>query len=155
MRGKVNGSGTALHGFKDHPCVCGEKSFRSSATCFASGSPLRMRGKGCQIYHFLYIYRITPAYAGKSFAFKNFTICFRDHPCVCGEKGKIYRTHVFTQGSPLRMRGKVTISKKMTGDLEDHPCVCGEKTGAPTILLIILGSPLRMRGKDSRSDVAL
>ena len=51
---------------------------------------------------------ITPAYAGKS---TDTTIIYRsetDHPCVCGEKDDDGDTDCNGEGSPLRMRGKVT-----------------------------------------------
>ena len=51
---------------KDHPRLCGEKSRTASAHRLPAGSPPPMRGK-----EFLWImptpvFRITPAYAGKS-----------------------------------------------------------------------------------------
>ena len=90
---------------------------------------------------------ITPAYAGKS---TDTTIIYRsetDHPCVCGEKDDDGDTDCNGEGSPLRMRGKVTAksfsltrsritpayagkssaSRKSTHTKKDHPCVCGEK----------------------------
>ena len=51
---------------KDHPRLCGEK-FRIHLfiTC-QPGSPPPMRGKVPQFYFSQIVYRITPAYAGKS-----------------------------------------------------------------------------------------
>ena len=51
---------------KDHPRVCGEKSFTRLSYCSAGGSPPRVRGKVpvcCPEHRKV---RITPAYAGKS-----------------------------------------------------------------------------------------
>ena len=51
---------------EDHPRVCGEKSFRSTAFTVIPGSPPRMRGKVISIKPNWCKLRITPAYAGKS-----------------------------------------------------------------------------------------
>ena len=51
----------------DHPRVCGEKSFKTSTSCWSKGSPPRMRGKGIQPCNQWVRVGITPAYAGKSF----------------------------------------------------------------------------------------
>ena len=72
--------------WRDHPCVCGEKSDESSASIQATGSPLRMRGKADRLRPADAPDRITPAYAGKSNIFLNSVLARKDHPCVCGEK---------------------------------------------------------------------
>ena len=70
------------------------------------GSPLRMRGKVIILYLREVRYRITPAYAGKSFVSQFLLLIFWDHPCVCGEKQTSRRRPKWPEGSPLRMRGK-------------------------------------------------
>ena len=45
--GKRNASASELPVVRDHPCVCGEKKALARLTLKRSGSPLRMRGKGC------------------------------------------------------------------------------------------------------------
>ena len=50
------------------------------------GSPPRMRGKACLLATGLHDLGITPAYAGKSNMFIDYTASARDHPRVCGEK---------------------------------------------------------------------
>ena len=50
---------------KDHPRLCGEKSFGWLTTAAGKGSPPPMRGKGLYIHHRRTYARITPAYAGK------------------------------------------------------------------------------------------
>ena len=50
----------------DHPRVCGEKDFRPALRFAGRGSPPRMRGKGHAGREVVVIFRITPAYAGKS-----------------------------------------------------------------------------------------
>ena len=51
--------------YKDHPRVCGEKTYRDSPTYPAAGSPPRMRGKALSGLLITGQGRITPAYAGK------------------------------------------------------------------------------------------
>ena len=45
-----------------------------------------MRGKGHNLISVLFVQRITPAYAGKSFLPEALNICQWDHPRLCGEK---------------------------------------------------------------------
>ena len=45
-----------------------------------------MRGKVADFFHRAGKLRITPAYAGKSFATIRSEAPFRDHPRLCGEK---------------------------------------------------------------------
>ena len=52
--------------FQDHPRLCGEKSIPAAAFLNSAGSPPPMRGKAQQFYFSQTVYRITPAYAGKS-----------------------------------------------------------------------------------------
>ena len=51
--------------FRDHPRVCGEKSRKSVPAHRWTGSPPRMRGKGCRCRFSADCGGITPAYAGK------------------------------------------------------------------------------------------
>ena len=51
---------------KDHPRLCGEKSMVEAILCFLSGSPPPMRGKDQPAPRQPCLFRITPAYAGKS-----------------------------------------------------------------------------------------
>ena len=56
-----------LHQFAwDHPRVCGEKTGVKLTPRWWTGSPPRMRGKGCKVLAPAVRLRITPAYAGKS-----------------------------------------------------------------------------------------
>ena len=93
---------------KDHPRVCGEKTFLEPKGQTRLGSPPRMRGKGCNLARGVRPDRITPAYAGKR------RICVQrwftggDHPRVCGEKRFNRDQTILTTGSPPRMRGKDT-----------------------------------------------
>ena len=71
---------------RDHPRVCGEKSYSLAVLGAVSGSPPRMRGKENGINLPASNVGITPAYAGKSMYRTTETLCCRDHPRVCGEK---------------------------------------------------------------------
>ena len=75
--------------YKDHPRVCGEKPHPQSAGANAPGSPPRMRGKVLYTKSRKPLYRITPAYAGKSCFITGVFIPDRDHPRVCGEKPQV------------------------------------------------------------------
>ena len=65
-----------------------------------------MRGKVFPLYHLPSFYRITPAYAGKSFIAFSSDDAFQDHPRLCGEKVPVPHTHILDMGSPPPMRGK-------------------------------------------------
>ncbi len=146
--GKRDGVERVRNCAEDHPRVCGEKNRRRAGMVCDMGSPPRMRGKEYQRTT-LFLFGITPAYAGKRFA---------------------HGVSVGARGSPPRMRGKASIIRA-DNDQEDHPRVCGEKgiygeshrgagiTPAYAGKSVIMscssssaGSPPRMRGKvDTRS----
>ena len=126
-----------------------------------------MRGKdaGCLVHHEKH--RITPAYARKRAAASFHPGTIQDHPRVCGEKARTQRPTTLAQGSPPRMRGKVTCTGSHANALGitpayagkswvyscfvfggwDHPRVCGEKRLRILPLRSAVGSPPRMRGK--------
>ena len=100
---------TAFHRGRDHPRVCGEKSYANRTQMGHIGSPPRMRGKE---YIFLYVFHnigITPAYAGKSTRPFSSGHENGDHPRVCGEKTYIFQDFRGWKGSPPRMRGKGSV----------------------------------------------
>ena len=151
----------------DHPRVCGEKSFKTSTSCWSKGSPPRMRGKGIQPCNQWVRVGITPAYAGKSAHRVRRSDSMRDHPRVCGEKHTTFFVRPRKWGSPPRMRGKgiqpcnqwvrVGITPAYAGksahrvrrsdSMRDHPRVCGEKHTTFFVRPRKWGSPPRMRGK--------
>ena len=97
---------TLLHRCQDHPRLCGEKKHKMWRYSNFIGSPPPMRGKASYVCPSTKLYRITPAYAGKSSG----EICgyngYKDHPRLCGEK--VHSIHQLPQsvGSPPPMRGK-------------------------------------------------
>ena len=132
---------------KDHPRLCGEKMVRCFKCGNSPGSPPPMRGKVAQFYFSQIVYRITPAYAGKSFRHLSSATIQQDHPRLCGEKLHMPEKFVWRLGSPPPMRGKVPIlvaaeprtritpayAGKRGSDcfwfccIWDHPRLCGEK----------------------------
>lgn len=99
----ISGSGD----IEDHPRVCGEKWQNRVNQLLVRGSPPRVRGKGVVHVFVPEKLGITPAYAGKSFMWTKFCRETRDHPRVCGEKGKNHPRKPYCEGLPPRMRGKV------------------------------------------------
>ena len=65
-----------------------------------------MRGKVYTTPPMLFIYRITPAYAGKRVDVPKRKTYEEDHPRLCGEKVRFGLTLDKIQGSPPPMRGK-------------------------------------------------
>ena len=92
----------------------------------------------------------------------------RDHPRVCGEKALTSIPRDKPQGSPPRVRGKVSLSAPIVLSsritpacagksiitiqlwtiIGDHPRVCGEKAIKSNFTTAWEGSPPRVRGKD-------
>ena len=132
------------------------------------GSPPRVRGKGTSSASTTALFRITPAYAGKSNMIFLRQHVRKDHPRVCGEKHPSTAIRQRNTGSPSRMRGKAVPvaavavaagitparagkSLPCTGSSvlgRDHPRACGEKFWALVRAVMALGSPPRMRGKE-------
>ena len=91
----------------------------------------------------------------------------QDHPRVCGEKPERKAPRRPRLGSPPRMRGKETDSRRQCCSagitpayagksivhlpfvlrVGDHPRVCGEKGRTGALDVVQRGSPPRMRGK--------
>ena len=126
-----------------------------------------MRGKHYIAALVRKLFRITPAYAGKTHLRIVPKRIAWDHPRVCGENiGMKLAAKSFT-GSPPRMRGKriksvlkntnVRITPAYAGKTVlfsgamqppwDHPRVCGENKAKPHEMGSFPGSPPRMRGK--------
>ena len=154
---------------EDHPRLCGEKSMVEAILCFLSGSPPPMRGKDQPAPRQPCLFRITPAYAGKSHVFVRYEMFYRDHPRLCGEKLPLSFFSYLTLGSPPPMRGKDSLldnvrsidritpayagksARWLQGQplLQDHPRLCGEKENDGESKIQDRGSPPPMRGKGS------
>ena len=113
---------------RDHPRLCGEKLNGTNGAECVIGSPPPMRGKVTPTTRKRPVSRITPAYAGKSFA-KLFDLLLRIRitPAYAG-------------------KSRVPASNRV--DMEDHPRLCGEKFNVSFSMLSPPGSPPPMRGKE-------
>ena len=65
-----------------------------------------MRGKVILVCNLVLVFRITPAYAGKSIMSCSFSGFVEDHPRLCGEKSQTMPRDFAEKGSPPPMRGK-------------------------------------------------
>ena len=126
-----------------------------------------MRGKDTIRELLSSVFRITPAYAGKSFSVEICLFGNKDHPRLCGEKADFILSAGNCSGSPPPMRGKVPtvgIYKTPVGitpayagksfprcifpqNHRDHPRLCGEKRYIYIKIFSNSGSPPPMRGK--------
>ena len=128
-----------------------------------------MRGKAFEITCKIILFRITPAYAGKSPLARSRRNNEKDHPRLCGEKFVQSSQRNIFKGSPPPMRGKVILNQsnavrfgitpayagksvfefRVRGFDRDHPRLCGEKLRSDRIQSLRQGSPPPMRGKDA------
>ena len=126
-----------------------------------------MRGKDAAQFFNQSLFRITPAYAGKSHQLHKLFKLHRDHPRLCGEKLELYVDLFHDKGSPPPMRGKVIkiiqtscswritpayagkslLEQEIYDTNTDHPRLCGEKSLTVDKTPFVLGSPPPMRGK--------
>ncbi len=113
------------------------------------GSPPRLRGAQENTEHHFDLWRITPAFAGSTFAADFHAHVEPDHPRVCGEHLRSSPIARSTIGSPPRLRGALIASRKPSAGAVDHPRVCGEHGGARRGGAGGLGSPPRLRGARS------
>ena len=93
----------------DHPRLCGEKKEAERKLNYDRGSPPPMRGKVIHSQLRVIVFRITPAYAGKSFRSSTADISRQDHPRLCGEKFFSNGITASVPGSPPPMRGKEIV----------------------------------------------
>ena len=130
----------------DHPRVCGENWSRERPSWRRRGSPPRVRGKPFPDAETGRDERITPACAGKTSLKLIALPLSEDHPRVCGENQLELSLLPQAQGSPPRVRGKLShvrspslnirITPACAGKTShrslfftsspDHPRVCGE-----------------------------
>ena len=85
-----------------------------------------MRGKEYCFNKQLKFSRITPAYAGKSRAFRLQFALLQDHPRLCGEKGILRRTRKSRIGSPPPMRGKGRLKNLPIPQIRITPAYAGK-----------------------------
>ena len=122
---------------EDHPRLCGEKSMVEAILCFLSGSPPPMRGKDQPAPRQPCLFRITPAYAGKSLTGTVWTRPPRDHPRLCGEKWGMSESIAPGAGSPPPMRGKAGYRSRNFLTFRITPAYAGKSV--PDILACVNG----------------
>ena len=83
--GKTDSDYFNLRRVEDHPRRCGENGIRYMMNHTAMGSPPQVRGKHFFARHPQPPARITPAGAGKTYAFARGKAFRQDHPRRCGE----------------------------------------------------------------------
>ena len=111
------------------------------------GSPPHTRGKvGPQIV-ILHIYRITPAYAGKSCTGGSACTRWWDHPRIRGEKSLVGQLLMSCQGSPPHTRGKAQLDQRPADDLGITPAYAGKSPTDAKGYSAEEGSPPHTRGK--------
>ena len=167
MRGKAWTMPISTSITSDHPRICGEKVVELVPDAQRQGSPPHMRGKALNTSFVPELYRITPAYAGKSSELKESASIRRDHPRICGEKYLEYGRRYKSTGSPPHMRGKADFRLRIfllsgitpayagkrpcparrSSARRDHPRICGEKLRLAPAQCLHTGSPPHMRGK--------
>ena len=91
---------------QDHPRRCGENMQRQTSTALAQGSPPQVRGKQWEQRKPIYIPRITPAGAGKTYCRAYHCANQQDHPRRCGENAYQHILSPLLAGSPPQVRGK-------------------------------------------------
>ena len=167
--GKSRTASCGNTGKRDHPRMCGEKTWGWYVPIWGSGSPPHVRGKADALGCCGLFSGITPACAGKSAVPRHRPAVHRDHPRACGEKNGENGLTFHQMGSPPRVRGKgvhiahrqgcegitpAHAGKRMaflsaTKRRWDHPRTCGEKKLNVPCEVHPTGSPPRMRGKDT------
>ena len=106
-----------------------------------------MRGKVYAYFVYVYKYRITPAYAGKSTVIPKIEDGIEDHPRLCGEKFPNSAKKFTDSRITPAYAGKSISVPGGNGELEDHPRLCGEKSFSVELVSSGMGSPPPMRGK--------
>ena len=126
MRGKAAADTYHPHYHGITPAYAGKSSFLISAIVIFLGSPPPMRGKDDEATATKDKVGITPAYAGKSVQSASNALVPRDHPRLCGEKGKFVKNMMLNEGSPPPMRGKAASTCPRLADTWITPAYAGK-----------------------------
>ena len=153
-----------------HPRVCGENGVFVRIFSSARGSPPRVRGKREHAHQGMLGARLTPACAGKTSSTTSAAGASPAHPRVCGENAVLVTAVDEGEGSPPRVRGKLSApssscrrtrltpacagkTARRLSEIVDngaHPRVCGENANMLIRECWERGSPPRVRGKRPR-----
>ena len=94
---------------RDHPRVCGKNDDLFGDIAKFVGSPPRVREKLSSSRRSDTSYGITPACAGKTLLnFFNYVV-YQDHPRVCGKNFMLKTAKLKGEGSPPRVREKLSL----------------------------------------------
>ena len=106
-----------------------------------------MRGKENMKQLCNFFFRITPAYAGKSWIPITQFFNIQDHPRLCGEKLSSIMKRAWEIGITPAYAGKRFSVFMLSPPFLDHPRLCGEKENTDRRKIFEVGSPPPMRGK--------
>ena len=110
--GKTVSAASCASAIQDHPRRCGENPKVSGNITGTAGSPPQVRGKQSCKGRSCRVRRITPAGAGKTYAYADGRWQPEDHPRRCGENANVLNGQRSVDGSPPQVRGKPTDGKK-------------------------------------------
>ena len=136
---------------RDHPRMGGEKGPRPGQVGPQPGSPPRGRGKANGWAAHLPSFRITPAWAGKSWSAGLSGPAWWDHPRVGGEKRQARTYTASCQGSPPRGRGKVALAHVTALALGITPAWAGKSGIYDSVAKCYWDHP-RMGGEKAHSE---
>ena len=85
-----------------------------------------MRGKLLLLLFYTPMLRITPAHAGKTFDKYGKNGHVEDHPRACGENVEVVEFDSLGEGSPPRMRGKLSEQAPSVNILRITPAHAGK-----------------------------
>ena len=94
-----------------------------------------------------YIYRIIPAYAGKTYAHISMRLWSQDHPRLRGENCRSFTLSWYKSRIIPAYAGKTTLPGLCTVSAEDHPRLRGENSFPQFHSRNLLGSSPLTRGK--------
>ena len=104
--GKTGGICPEQYVRRKHPRVCGEDQIHRRHFSRLCETPPRMRGRPPLYPLYLYSFRNTPAYAGKTEPFRIPGRMPQKHPRVCGEDVPSLVNSAMPLETPPRMRGR-------------------------------------------------
>ena len=138
---------------RDHPRVCGEHTYESTAPDIMKGSSPRMRGTLAGVGQFANLLGIIPAYAGNTSVPVVGEWIGGDHPRVCGEHPIEHDARRVGLGSSPRMRGTLCFRGIPSGSVGIIPAYAGNTQQASGLVERRRGSSPRMRGTRPRSAI--
>ena len=111
------------------------------------GSPPQVRGKHFFARHPQPPARITPAGAGKTYAFARGKAFRQDHPRRCGENVPLRQQRASCRGSPPQVRGKPDDDVYSRHKIRITPAGAGKTKPLSANAVTGYGSPPQVRGK--------